>query len=1009
MSGHNPFFSIIIPCYNCAEYLSECLSSLLAQDYTQWEAIVVNDASTDNSHDVASRFASQDSRIRLLDKENNEGLHLARKSGTALSTGEYILFLDSDDAFAEGTLDKIQSEIQKYTPDILRFGLLCKEQNGMSSHAARDFETWANANSSASNQKQLLSEVFISTNEYGRDWHVTHKAFRGSICRKAFDAMTGSRLERAEDSYEFLVLASMSNLEVTNTDIRGYVYNIGRGVTTDNMLSPDKFLMSASQIKSCWEEAKHFADSTESVLVKESATRLKERLTFTLMNEWKDRVSDNDKIEAAKSVAPIIGEVETATALMRFARDGAYASIEYLNPSTSAFLDWAALAEELTQDVHVLPVSYIQMKDAASRHIQEFKETQDLHKRQKKQTVKIFVSAHKLVSTFSSDIFQPVHVGSAKNPTRFPYYWSDADGENISDRNPRYCELTTQYWAWKNVDADYYGFCHYRRYFDFSETVHEENAFGEIMDDYIDTKAEKEYGLDDENIARVVKQYDVITTPFGNLDEIINKYGSPRALWEASPLLHDDDLKRCYQILCAMYPDYKEDAQDFFNGNKACFCNMFIMKKEIFFDYCEWMFPILEEFDKEADYGTYSKEALRTPGHLSERLLNIYLMHHKRIGSNWKFKELQCVHFTNPEPAEQLKPLDVTDKPIIPVVFAADDNYVPQLTTTVYSAMKNADPSYFYDVTVLQRNIAWDKQERMRVFFKRFPNMNLRFTNVDRELAGYDLSTNNAHISVETYYRFLIQKVLPFYDKVLYLDSDIIINGDIAKLYNIDLQGKLLGAVRDIDFLGNLNVKHGKRMNYAKTVLKMQNPYDYFQAGVLVLNTKAMREHYTIEQWLAYASNDEFIYNDQDVLNAHCEGNVLYLPWEWNVVHDCGGRVGNLFVQAPNDIYDAYMKSRNNPKIIHYAGFQKPWTDPDCDFASIYWKYARETPFYERLLKRVVKANEPKIPEEALRPKHERAVGEDNPIRKIVDPLMPIGSRRRAMAKAIGRAVRGRE
>ena len=149
MSGHNPFFSIIIPCYNCAEYLPECLSSLLAQDYTQWEAIVVNDASTDNSHDVASRFASQDSRIRLLDKENNEGLHLARKSGTALSTGEYILFLDSDDAFAEGTLDKIQSEIQKYTPDILRFGLLCKEQNGMSSHAARDFETWANANSSA--------------------------------------------------------------------------------------------------------------------------------------------------------------------------------------------------------------------------------------------------------------------------------------------------------------------------------------------------------------------------------------------------------------------------------------------------------------------------------------------------------------------------------------------------------------------------------------------------------------------------------------------------------------------------------------------------------------------------------------------------------------------------------------------------------------------------------------------------------------------------------------------
>lgn len=138
---------------------------------------------------------------------------------------------------------------------------------------------------------------------------------------------------------------------------------------------------------------------------------------------------------------------------------------------------------------------------------------------------------------------------------------------------------------------------------------------------------------------------------------------------------------------------------------------------------------------------------------------------------------------------------------------------------------------------------------------------------------------------------------------------------------------------------------------------------------------------------LAYASNDEFIYNDQDVLNAHCEGNVLYLPWEWNVVHDCGGRVGNLFVQAPNDIYDAYMKSRSNPQIIHYAGFQKPWTDPDCDFASIYWKYARETPFYERLLKRVVKANESQISEGSFLPKHERAVGEDNPIRQVHRPI----------------------
>lgn len=1008
MIDNMPFFSIVIPCYNSEEYLSECLESIIAQDFDQWEAIVINDASTDGSLAVASRFSAQDGRIRVLDKTMNEGLHLARKSGTALSRGEYILFLDSDDAFEKTTLHKIYSEIEQSNPDILRFGLICKEQNGMDDHAAREFETWANADSPESSQEELLTSTFTSKSEYGRDWHVTHKAFRGDICRKAFSSMTTSRLERAEDSYEFLVLASMSEHESSNTRIRGYIYNIGRGVTSNRTISPERFLSDADQMKACWIEAQHFADSMGTLLVRESASCLKTKLIFSLMNEWKDRVDDDYKLETAESVSSIIGIDETATELMRFARDDAYAMLGRFVPSSPSFLDWANLAEELMQDIQTPSASYIQMKNAALNHIREFTESQRIHANQEKQDVKILVSAHKNTNVFHSTVLQPIHVGAKNSSIRFPYFWRDDDGENISEKNARYCELTAQYWAWKNIDAEYYGFCHYRRYFDFSNVEHEENMFGEVIDNYIDEESAKEYALIDESIINTVKQFDVITTPFSDLKKIINKHGTPQALWEAAPLLHDDDLERCYRILCKMHPDYQEDADAFLDGHQACFCNMFIMKKAIFFDYCEWLFPILEEFDKSTDYSTYSKEALRTPGHLSERLLNIYLMHHRRIGSNWKFKELQCVHFTNPEPAPQLELPNSHGKPVIPVVFAADNNYVPQLTTTIYSAIKNANSDRFYDVIVLQQDIAGDKQERMWRFFEQFPNMSLRFLNVKRELSGYDLSTNNAHISIETYYRFLIQQLLPNYDKVLYLDSDIIIVGDIAKLYDIDLQDNLLGAVRDIDFLGNLNVKHGKRMSYARDVLKMKNPYDYFQAGVLVLNTKGMRNRYSIGQWLTYASNSNYIYNDQDVLNAYCEGKVLYLPWEWNVVHDCGGRVGNLFTQAPNDVYDAYVKSRSNPQIIHYAGYQKPWVDPDCDYASMYWDYARETPFYERLIKRVILANEPQIPEDVFLPKHERAVGEDNPIRKFVDPLMPIGSRRRDALKAVARVIRGR-
>lgn len=1009
-----PKISIVIPAYNVGNYLQECLDSVRNQTFSDIEAIVVNDASPDNVGEVAAQAAAQDARIRVVTNNPNMGTHRTRMAGVENASGEYTFFLDGDDALKPDMCEQLAAEIDKHPVDVLHFGLTVVATNDLLENERQAFETFNNTPTPDSTGEDIVRDIFDESRGYKVDWRVTQRLYKTSLLKKAFAAMTRDRLGRSQDGYECFVVSAFAQSYHSCKDCRGYIYYYGRGISGTNMINAAKYARYCGHFKADFNAAYEFADAQRSEMLHDCAQGFQRKATEILANDWKVRVPEEEKAEAAKQMEAVFGPAITGRELYRFVRDDAYALLSkgQLLPTDANLSNWFGIANAIsvpTDRVSADTIRFHEMKRIAISHMHELTEKSnntEAFQNYDKQNIRIFVTAHKNVDRFDSDIMQPVQVGP-KNE-RFPWAFHDDEGENIADLNPRYCELTTQYWAWKNINADYYGFCHYRRYFDFSETVHEENAFGEIMDDYIDAKAAKEYGLDDNNIAHVVKQYDVITTPFGDLDEIINKYGSPRALWEAAPLLHDDDLKRCYQILCAMYPDYRKDAQDFFNGNKACFCNMFIMKKEIFFDYCSWMFPILEEFDRNTDYSTYSKEALRTPGHLSERLLNIYLMHHKRISSNWKFKELQCVHFTNPEPAEELEPLDVFDKPIVPVVFAADDNYVPQLTTTVYSAMKNADPSYFYDVVVLQRNIAWDKQERLRDFFKQFPNMSLRFTNVERELSGHDLSTNNAHISIETYYRFLIQKLLPFYDKVLYLDSDIVINGDIAKLYNTDLQGKLLGAIRDIDFLANLNVKHGKRMGYAKNVLKMKNPYDYFQAGVLVLNTKAMRERYTIRQWLTYASNPAFIYNDQDVLNAHCEGEVLYLPWEWNVVHDCGGRVGNLFVQAPNDIYNAYMRSRNNPQIIHYAGFQKPWTDPDCDFASIYWRYARETPFYERLLKRVVKATAPKAPVIVTPAKPPRAVGEDSPIRKIIDPIMPIGSRRRELLKSIGRTARGR-
>lgn len=620
---------------------------------------------------------------------------------------------------------------------------------------------------------------------------------------------------------------------------------------------------------------------------------------------------------------------------------------------------------------------------------------------------RIFVSVatHKPVDLFEASSLVPVQVGSALAAERFPWALHDDEGENISAENPLYCELTAQYWAWKNVDADYYGFCHYRRYFDFSDERHKENPWGEVMEDYVGPSSQARYGLDDATIERVVDGYDVITTEFKDLRRFPGGVGTPRHHYELAERLREDDLDRVVSILKDMHPDYAEDADAFLDGHRSCFCNMFIMRREPFFDYCAWLFPILSRFVAETDMSDYSVEALRTPGHLAERLFNIYYLHQVRTGAEWRTRELQCVHFLHPERHEALEPLpaDEGDAPVVPVVLAADDSYVPMLATTIRSMLMNASSARRYDVVVLERDIAAANKELLRGMVARTPGASIRFCDAGHLVEGYSLTTNNPHISVETYYRFLIQDLLPFYDKVLYLDSDLVVCGDVAELYDFELGGAALAAARDLDFCGNLGYRDGKRRRYALDVLRLDDPFGYFQAGVLLLDTRALRELHATDEWLRLAGDDRLIYNDQDLLNRECQGRVRYLDASWNVLSDFAGRVERVFAFAPAPIYRDYQRGRACPRIVHYAGAEKPWSTIGGDFFELWWRYARETPFYETLIARL--AGAPVV----ARASQPRAIGEDNPLRKLVDPLLPIGSRRRELARAIGIAISGKK
>lgn len=1003
-----PLFSIVIPAYKNERYLAGCLESVLSQSCEDLECVVVVDGSPDASSSVVARYQAKDQRVRLIDKKENEGTHRARMSGVEASRGDYIYLLDADDELPPDALSRLRDAlIVEPDADMLHYGI---NVVGVDINEAErsSFEEYINRPCDDLNGAEILAAACASDMGYLQDWRVTQRVYSRELLQRAFAAMTRDRLGRAQDGYEYFVIASMARRQVTRNDIVALDYFYGRGINGDAGLSPDAFLKSARDFQATIDAIAAFSEQRQGQIVsaREGAVT---KLLELLMNDWHARLSDGDKLAVLDELAGVIGADALSAELMRFVRDDAYAlwCTDGVLGEGSQLEAWAAAARSL-RDGLGRSERYEAMRDDAERHLASLRLRTERWSTYENQPVRIFVSTHKDVNFFQGDVLQPVQVGASLRSGSIRHALRDDAGENISDLNPMYCELTTQYWAWKNVDAEYYGFCHYRRYFDFSPVRHSENPWGEIIADRICDETQREYRLDDASIREAVEGYDVITTEFKDLRRFPADYSTPHEHYEKAPQLNIDDLDRCMRIVAEMHPDYAEDVEAYLRGNTSCFCNMFIMRRGIFQDYCAWLFPILERFLAESDMSRYSREGLRTPGHLAERLLNIYYNHHMRIGAGWRTKQLQCVHFERPERSYELQEVHSPRfLPVVPVVLAADDNYVPMLTTTIYSMLKNASTSFHYDVVVIGRDIPAERRSVMSRFLSRFPNMTLRFVDPNPIVGAYELKTNNAHIGIETYYRFLIQGLLPFYDKVLYLDSDLVVEGDVSELFSSDLGDDLLAAVHDIDFLGNLNLDDGARMKYSKEVLRLDDPYGYFQAGVLLLNTRALRGLCTVGEWLEAVSNSKFIYDDQDVLNSRCQGRVRYLDYRWNVMNDCRGRVGKLFSIAPASVYDAYLASREDPAIVHYAGADKPWNCVRCDEAARFWAYARETPFYEELVGALV-GSVSHARSSSAKAMLAHVASPDGPLRKAAEPLFPVGSRRRELAKRIVRAARGR-
>ena len=267
------------------------------------------------------------------------------------------------------------------------------------------------------------------------------------------------------------------------------------------------------------------------------------------------------------------------------------------------------------------------------------------------------------------------------------------------------------------------------------------------------------------------------------------------------------------------------------------------------------------------------------------------------------------------------------------IALATDDKYRYYTGVTLYSLLRHASPDTNYEILLLEENLT---EEDLGIFTSLLNGKeNFTLTVLDMRLKIREIGAGKFHLgtyAIPIFYRLFLPEMLPQYDKVLYLDSDIIVQSDIKNLYSIDIGDFPLAAGLDIGASSiPLNLAELNAYWYCRRVLGLRKSNRYFNSGVLIMDLQKMRNSDFPQRVRAEIANSgHFVFPDQDILNRIFEGKVFYLNKNWN-----------------------YMTLRNGRhlekySILHFAGVH-PWLSINLPHSGIWWEAAEKSLLAEKI------------------------------------------------------------
>ena len=265
----------------------------------------------------------------------------------------------------------------------------------------------------------------------------------------------------------------------------------------------------------------------------------------------------------------------------------------------------------------------------------------------------------------------------------------------------------------------------------------------------------------------------------------------------------------------------------------------------------------------------------------------------------------------------------------IPVFFAIDNNFAPYLAVALNSAVKNSSKERNYRAIVLHENVSEENIKKLKAF--ETDNFKIDITPMSANFKMLDDRMSNRlrcdYFTLTIYFRLFIPAMFPQYDKGIYIDSDIVVAGDLANLFDTDIGDNYIGACRDLSIADVPPL-----VAYTENAVGVKGD-EYINSGVLLMNLKKLRELDFEGHFLNLLNTYHFdsIAPDQDYINAICNGKIFYLDESWDTM--------------PNN----ERPLLENPNIIHYNLFEKPWCYDNVQYEDEFWKYAEASGFIDEI------------------------------------------------------------